>query len=172
MLGAFPQNVFAYRHVCRAKAACPQTLSKREPQNAPQTPPQTPPQIFGSARNTMHTHVSGLQACLRACLRAHLWTHLRTSAARTTCGRCVKGICGRELVAVCRSCFAKQTHTMEVLVGTASAVASSGKGNRTRYLQVTPTKAPATKPRAHAVSHGRTIGGGVWLRPFLVWHAM
>ena len=32
-----------------------------------------------------------------------------------------------ELVAVCRSCFAEQTHTMEVLVGTASAVASSGK---------------------------------------------
>ena len=48
---------------------------------------------------------------------------------------------------------------LQVLVGTASAVASSGKGNRTRHLQVTPTKATATKPRAHAVSHVQTISG-------------
>ena len=81
-------------------------------------------------------------------------------------GGVCEGDVREELVAVYRSCFAEQTHTIEVLIGTASAVALSGKGNRTRYLQVTPTKVPATKPRAHAVSHGRTIGGGVWLRPF------
>ena len=84
--GSFHAGVL---YVCRAKTACPQTLSKKEPQNGPQTPPQTPPQIFGSARNTTHTHVSGLRECLRACLRAHLRTHLRTSAARTACGWCV-----------------------------------------------------------------------------------
>ena len=42
---------------------------------------------------------------------------------------------------------------------TTSAVASSVKGNKTRNLQVTPTKAPATKPRAHAVSHGQNQMG-------------
>ena len=63
------------------------------------------------------------------------------------CALLAGGVCEGDLqeelmAAVYRSCFAEQTHTMEVLVGTASVVASSWKGNRTRHLQVTPTKAP------------------------------
>ena len=111
----------------------------------------------------MHTHV---QVCWHVC--EHVCGHICGQVPRALlAGGVCEGDMWKELVALYRSCLAEQTHIMEVLVGTASTVASSGKGNRTRYLQVTPTKAPTTKPRAHAVSHGQTIVGGVWLRPFL-----
>ena len=164
MLGCSLKNLFAYPYVCRAKTVCPQTLSKKEPQNAPQTSPQTPPQFFLEVREILRTRM--FQVCGHVC--GHICGQvLRALLAGGVC----EGDLREELVVVYRSCFAEQTHTMEVLVGAASAVASYGKGNRTRYSQVTPTKVPAIKPRAHAVSHGRTIGEGVRLRPFLVWHA-
>ena len=64
-----------------------------------------------------------------------------------------------ELVAVYRSMLHKASpHN-----------ASSGKRDRARYLQVMQTKDTVTKLWVHAVSHDQITGGGVWLRPILVW---
>ena len=144
-------------YVCRGKIACPQKLSNKKARTRHKIRHK-----FLEMRETLRTRM--LQVCgqcLQVYLRAHLRTHLRQVLRALLAG----GVCERDLweerVAVYRSCFAKQAHTMEALDGTASAVAPSGsKANRTRHLQVTPTKAPATKPRAHAASHGQTTGGG------------
>ena len=135
---------------------------KRCPRKSPRTRHKLRHKLrhkFLEVHETLRTRM--FQVCGHFC--GHVCGHICRPICGLICGQVLRallagGVCEgglrEEPVAVYRSCFAEQTHTMEVLVGTGSAVASSGKGHRTRYLQVTPTKAPATKPRAPAVSHG------------------
>ena len=62
---------------------------------------------------------------------------------------------------------------METLVGTASAVASTGKRNRTRYFEVTQAKAPATNcgcmPYLMAKQQAGELGSGQFWSERAAW---
>ena len=153
MLVCFLKDVLACPYIYRGKIVCPQTLSKKKPERATNSATNSTTNFWKCAKNyaiACFRSAGMFTVHLQTCLQTHLQKVPRTLLA----GGVWRDLWD-EIVAVYRSCFAEKTHTMEALAGTVSAVASSLKANRTRYLQVTPTKAPATKPRAHAVSHGQ-----------------
>ena len=130
--------------------ACPYVCTGKIacPQKLPRKSPRTHHKLrhnFLEMRETLHARaviIVGMFVGTFVDPFADLFT---TSAARTTCRWCA----WRGFVGGTTGYASEQTHTTQW-----------------KYW-----KAPSTKPRAHAVSHGQTTGGGVWLRPFLVWHA-